>query len=164
MSKSKPKSDECIVCASGGDMQSLYDDIGQKIADYGRHVIMVNEDPPFSYTTGNSIKSLPELLCIGLIGRSASMLNIWSEKMIEDGKGFEAGLVDFGDGSVPCKAIVPTPEEAAFIRNRYTILAGEFFGHQNYPIIIMVIPDTKGRFPGDPDCDPPYSEFLTIKE
>jgi Domain of unknown function (DUF4262) len=43
-----------------------------------------------------------------------------------------------------------------------TIQAGQFYGTEEYPVQQVLIPDPDGRFPGDPNCQPPYCRFPVL--
>jgi hypothetical protein len=128
----------------------------------GRSVLGVfgaDEDdaPPFSYTIGNALVGLPELLVIGLAGEGP--LNHMSDLMIKNGRPFAEGeLVDLG-GPVPVKVI--TADERA--KENYTIQVARFVGRSDYVVQQVIIPDRRGRFPGDPKCDQPYSLFPVLR-
>ncbi len=131
----------------------LYEKMAKQIRERGRSVINVMERKPFSYTIGNAIKGLPELLVIGLSPIDATyMLNVWSVTMIERGSAFAAReMVDIG-GAFPCLAVACVEG----VRDIYTIQAGEYLERQDYDVVQMIVPDPDGRFPPDPLCAPGY--------
>jgi hypothetical protein len=136
-------------------IRDLYGKIEKDIGRSGRAVLNVMERKPFSYTIGNAIKGLPELLVIGLSPIDATyMLNVWSDAMINRGSAFaDRETVDVG-GSFPCLAV--TCVEG--VRDVYTIQAGEYLERQDYDVVQMIVPDPDGRFPTDPLCAPVYRD------
>lgn len=133
----------------------LYEKMAKQIRERGRSVINVMERKPFSYTIGNAIKGLPELLVIGLSPIDATyMLNVWSVTMIERGSAFaDREMVDIG-GAFPCLAVACVEG----VRDVYTIQAGEYLERQDYDVVQMIVPDPGGRFPPDPLCAPGYRD------
>lgn len=130
----------------------------EDIDHYGRSVICVHrcfgcEGPSFSYTIGNHLKGLPELLVIG--SSRAFYLNALSRLMISRGHGFDEGeLIQLLELMLPLKLVHVTDLVAWDV---YTVQASNFLGHDNYPIMQAVLPDKQGRFP--PECEPPWSLF-----
>jgi hypothetical protein len=136
-------------------MQAVRAKIAQHVAQYGRSVMATVTDggTPYSYTIGNALKNLPELLLFGLPPEHArSFLNRWSALMIERGSEFADGeKVDIG-GVFPCLARQCTPAALDL-----TLQVEGFLGHRDYRVTQILAPDTNGRYPGDPLCDPPYA-------
>jgi Domain of unknown function (DUF4262) len=128
----------------------------------GRSIIRVfttDEDDgfPFAYTVGNHIRKLPELLVIGT--SRAPFLNDLSQMMIDIGRPFLNGqLVRIGIARLMVKLV--RASDAA--REEYTVQAGEYFGHQNYEVMQVVLPDRTGKFPDEPGCQPPWSTFPVL--
>jgi hypothetical protein len=129
----------------------------------GRTIIAVfptEEDPgvPFAYTIGNHLKGLPELLVIGTA--HAGFLNDLSRLMIASNAPFEdSQTLTMIGGRVPVKLI----RASAAARAEYTIQAGEHFGHQNYSVMQVLMPDKQGRFPGEDGCDEPYASVPVLR-
>jgi hypothetical protein len=129
----------------------------------GRSIVAVfvadeDDGPPFSYTIGNHLKGLPELLVIGT--PQGFFLNTLSHLMIAAGHGFEDGeTVRMLGSKVPVKLI----HASAAAREEYTIQAGEHFGHDEYEVMQVLIPDKQGRFPGDEDCEEPYASVPVLR-
>ena len=131
----------------------------EHIDRYGRHIIGVfacagddDDTPPFAYTIGNwrQPNSLPELLVIGT--SDAGFLNLLSAKMLERGTRFAEGeIVNLG-GRHAVKIINTNASAQA----EYTIQAGNFYGHDNYSVQQALVPDRRGRFPDDPQCEVRY--------
>ena len=122
-------------------------------------VLATEEDdgPPFTYTIGNHLKGLPELLVIGT--SQGFFLNTLSHLMIAAGHGFEDGETVRMLGSKEVKLI----HASAAAREEYTIQAGEHFGHQNYSVMQVLMPDKQGRFPGEDGCDEPYASVPVLR-
>jgi hypothetical protein len=128
----------------------------------GRSIVAVfvaeeDDGPPFSYTIGNHLKGLPELLVIGTA--QGVFLNTLSHLMIAAGHGFEDGETVRMLGSKEVKLI----RASAAAREEYTIQAGEHFGHQNYSVMQVLMPDKQGRFPGEDGCDEPYASVPVLR-
>jgi hypothetical protein len=111
----------------------------------------------FSYTIGNHLKGLPELLVIGTA--QGFFLNTLSHLMIAAGHGFKDGETVRTSGGKEVKLI----RANAFAREEYTIQAGEHFGHDEYEVMQVLIPDKEGRFPGDEGCEKPYASVPVLR-
>jgi hypothetical protein len=136
-------------------MQVVRAKIAQNVALHGRCVMStVTEDGvPYSYTIGNALKHLPELLLFGFApDDSRQLLNQWSALMIDRAGEYADGeKIDIG-ARFPCLARHCTPEALDL-----TLQVEGFLGHRDYRVTQIVSPDSKGRFPGDPLCEPPYA-------
>jgi hypothetical protein len=148
----------------------LYDGITEHIEQNGRSIIGVfavegDEEPPFAYTVGNACHpiqrgstAMPELLAIGT--PHGGFLNELSQMMIDADAAFEDGQVVLIPGArLPVK-IVRANNVA---RTEYALQAGQYFGHNNYPIMQVLIPDRDGKFPGDVGCQPPFSDIPVLR-
>lgn len=164
---------ECFACENG--YEEFYTKIKGDINEYGRSVICVGGNPVFMYTNGRSVigvagnpvfmytiglhkKGLPELLMIGLI--DVSLMNYIAEMLEKRGEAFDEGLLDIG-GKCPLKVV--NCHQVA-VSNSYTCqvaLALEI-AEEDYKVQQLVIPDTKGRFPGDNGVDPVYGNLPVI--
>ena len=128
----------------------FYLEIQKVIAKYDRQVLAIgpeDKSPPFSYTIGNHVKGLPELLLIGPWNpkHSQAALNTLSEMMIERKHGFANGeLVNIGG-----EHSMQIWDTTVIAKLQYTLQCTEYFGDQNYLVQQMVMPDPKGRYPGD---------------
>lgn len=150
-------------------IKTRYDEM---IARYGRAVQWVaptvedidRHDPnsTFSYSVGNSLKGYPELLVIGVDQRTGLVVvNGLSELMLLNERAFKDGeMVSLGEGALPLKVV----QAGAMARYDYACLAGAYLGRQDYPIMQVVVPDSRGRFPGDPECMAPYSLVPVLHE
>ena len=103
---------------------------------------------PFVYTIGNYECGLPELL---LFGPAYRTLNAITARMRDNDPAFGDGeTIDLG-GRCKLKAFWAN-EEA----RKYTVQVGEYYSTNDYAVQQIVIPDTFGRYPGDPQCDRPF--------
>lgn len=141
-------------------MKSFQKKLTRDITEYGRSVIGVIDDPAFSYTIGNALRQLPELLIFGVAPLDATwFLNHLSKMMIERKKAFDDGeLVDLG-GKFPTKIV--TADDRA--HKEFTIQAGRFHGGDDYVVQQVLVPDKSGRFPDEAVCDPPYCDLPLLK-
>jgi hypothetical protein len=144
----------------------MRDDIRAKIASHikshGQHVVCVGRTPgdpvdflPFAYTIGNHKAGLPELLLIRESGEFVvRILNILGELQRERGSGFRHGeLVDF-TARLPCRVV----DAGSTGRTEYAVQAGVYYRTESFEVRQILLPDREGRYPGDPGCEPPYSE------
>jgi hypothetical protein len=136
----------------------FYDEIAQTISDCGWRLMGVLPDPdessdsfiPFIYTIGNYECGLPELLMIGS-AYGGHALNAIVARMRHYNRAFMDGeSIDLGKECQP-KAFWAN-EEA----QEYTVQVGEYYGTNDYAVQQIVVPDTFGRYPGDPQCDLPF--------
>jgi len=87
-------------------------------------------------------------------------LNDLSQQLMERGIAFEEGeLVNLG-GKFPVKIV--TADQRA--QRDYTIQAGQFLGTEDYVVQQALIPDRNGRFPDEPECQPPYSTIPVLNQ
>ena len=131
------------------------------IAQHGRSIICVgagDDEPPFVYTIGNASRSMPELLAIGTM--RGGFLNDLSQMMIDADAAFEDGqIVLIPDADLPVK-IIRANKTA---HTEYTVQAGQHFGHENYAVMQVLIPDPSGKFPDEAGCQPPFSNFPVLR-
>ena len=115
-----------------------------------RQILAIGPDgksPPFFYSIGNHLKGLPELLLIGPWKPDLGMqaLNLLSTQMLERkgpfGNGEQVNIGGDFDFQVWDTTVIS--------KLQYTLQATEFFGHQEYTVQQVVIPDPHGRYPGD---------------
>jgi hypothetical protein len=139
----------------------FYKSVTETINRVGRIIIGVPGDedgPGFSYTIGNHLKGVPELLVVG--HSHADFLNGLSVLMCATGKAFEDGKTINMGGRTPVKVI----RANAAVRDEYTVQAGEYFGHQDYAVMQVLIPDKHGRFPGEDGCEEPYASVPVFRQ
>ncbi|QIG76940.1 DUF3309 domain-containing protein [Rhizobium phage RHph_Y1_11] len=138
--------------------------IGLNIEKYGRFlqgVFPTRENPAgasFIYSIGNHLKNMPELLIIGPFPPQfmAGVLNVLSDFQLNRGKPFE-------DGEEPDIGLVPMPKLrkcSANVRDEFTIQAGQYFKHENYDVMQVLIADPDGLFPDDPQCHRNYKVVM----
>jgi hypothetical protein len=124
------------------------------------------ETMPFAYTIGNSRgrfrgkpDELPELLVIGTT--DAGFLNNLTQMMIEAEQAFADGQVVLIPGArLPVKVI--RANDSA--RTEYTIQAAEHFGHNDFQVMQVLMPDLDGVFPDDANCKPPYNKVPVLRK
>lgn len=131
-------------------------EVKQNIDAYGQHLFQIFGDAvsdAFAYTVGNAEQGLPELLLIGNFPAHiiAPLLNELGAKMREDGRPLPIGLVDIG-WSVPVKIRMAGPAA----RERFTIQASQYLGHDTYGVLQVMLCDEKHKYPGEEGCDPRY--------
>lgn len=135
----------------------FYLNITKMITNHGRMILAIGPDgksPPFFYTIGNHLKGNPELLCLGPWEPSMGqwLLNALSEQMLERGSGFGNGELINAGGEQSLQAWNAT----VIAKLQYTLQATEYYGHKDYDVQQVVIPDPKGRYPGDKRVNKKY--------
>lgn len=123
------------------------------IEQFGRTTISVGARPPFTYSVGNSLINLPELIVFGLRPEDATMLiNEWSRAMMLQRREFSDGdLVTLAGGKFATKAVHCRPDA----RDLYTRQATNYLRHSDYRLVQMLVPDLAGKLP--PDCAYPFN-------
>ena len=48
-------------------------------------------------------------------------------------------------------------------RTEYAIQIEQYFGHNDYPIMQVLIPDRNGKYADEPGCEPPFSDFPVLR-
>ena len=145
------------------DRIKFHRDTAAHIRRTGRSIIGVfpcegDDGLPFAYTIGNDLKGLPELLVIGT--SDGGFLDDLSRLMIAAGHTFEDGQTfQMAGARVPVKLIRANFSATA----DYTIQAGVFFGHHDYAVMQVLLPDRVGRFPGEPGCQQPYESAPVLR-
>jgi hypothetical protein len=139
----------CVLCEGGGLAELQARTFGH-IAKFGRTIIGVTGPRPFAYTIGHTERNLPEMLVIGMhsppfLNRLGDMQNSLNAPLLGD--------VDLG-GLFPVRLQAVRDQVAA--QNEYTCQVQEHYGPRDYDVTQVLIPDLKGRFPGEPGCDPRY--------
>ena len=155
----------CVAKEAGATDAEILEErdagIERAIANYGRRLMGVLGDAgnlSFTYTIGNQIHGLPELLVIGT--HEGYLLNVLSEQMLERGCPFTDGeLVKSPNGKTSVKIV----NAGARAREEYTIQAGRFFGTENYAVQQVLLPDPAGQFPGERGCQKPFSTIPVLR-
>jgi hypothetical protein len=132
--------------------EDLLNHMANMIAKSKRVTLAINgtrKEPSFFYTIGNQEKQLPELLVIGNFKADAMswLLNELSNKMLAGETMLDGELIGVG-GEYPI-LIYKASNEA---KEKYTFQAGQFYGNEDYDVMQVVLPDTKGCYPPDPKC------------
>jgi hypothetical protein len=137
----------------------FYADVDDNIATSGRTVVGVL-DPvaPFSYTIGNHVAGLPELIVFGLDPRDAQHVLNAASAMPGLAAVGDGDPVDIG-GKVPLRAVVCP----MWAKCEFAIQAGRYLRTDNYRLLQLLVPDRQGRYPGDPDCQPPYRDAPVLR-
>jgi hypothetical protein len=143
------------------EKEEFYANVVADIDSTGRSCIGVfpdvdSKDPTneaFTYTIGNSLVGLPELLVIGLYDEvGMSILNAVSEKLKDAADPFAEGPLQIG-GKLPPYLV----EAAESVKDDFTIQATEVLGNSSYRVMQVVFCDREGRFPWDAGCAEPYA-------
>jgi hypothetical protein len=144
-----------------GEMEDLHLTIQKNIKKHGQHVFVIFDyEPPFMYTIGNHERGLPELLFVGDADDAwAGVLNRLGYIMREQRRdAFRDGeLVSVG-GKFPVK-IVNTSARAKL---EFTLVVGQYYATDDYRVQQVVLCDTQGKFPGDPECAEPYASQYVL--
>lgn len=127
----------------------------QMIQSHGRAVIGVF-DSGFSYTIGNTLKGVPELIMIGGIDvrHMALILNYVSDHLIEKGVP-DDGIVDIG-GQFPMKVIKASHRA----QDEFMFQASRYHGTEDYDVLQVIVPDKTGKYQGDEGFDRYYETVL----
>ena len=137
----------------------FYKRIRQNIETAGRMVLAVSDNPPFCYSIGNAERGLPEIYVAGIADSSMQwIINEVSERMVAGDKFLDGAMISLG-GAFPVKAVTMSDEG----RLERLIQAGQYYGHDDYCAIQLIVPDTRGRFPDDPNCDEPYRSIIVYR-
>jgi hypothetical protein len=136
--------------------------IGGNISRSGQHVVSVwatDDSPPefqeFVYTIGNHQAGLPELVLIGdCDDLYVRIVNIIGKMQRDRGEALQHGeVIDFG---APLSALIVDAGRRG--REEYAVQAGVFYGTDIFEVRQILLPDENGRYPGDPECLPPWCE------
>ena len=123
----------------------LIDRFGWKLCD----VRGDDEYFPFIYTIGNYEWGMPELLAIDCV--NGDVLNSLCKMMRKRKAPFWDGeLIKLDCCKYPVKAL-NTNDDAV----KYTWQVEAYYGTDAYAVQQIVIPDSFGRYPGDPQCEAP---------
>lgn len=127
--------------------------IANNIRESGCHIwgVGVNEEenfPSFTYTTGLAERELPEFIIVGFNpAQAAGIINALVKKLSDDERGAynNTEVVELFEGFK-----VAILDARASVRDRYTIQTGQYYGHEDYQVQQVVIPDEEGRLPNNP--------------
>lgn len=136
----------------------FYLEIGKTIKESGRQIIGIGPEkkkPGFYYTIGNHLKSAPEFLMIGNIEpvMAQMIMNMISDLAIRQKGSFASGhKFRLHKQGHPVQIWNTT----IVAKLEYTRQATEYFQHGDYAVQQIVLPDEKGRFPGEHNCSTKY--------
>ena len=137
-----------LVDTHGWAVQSVFEDVEKGI-------------PSISYTVGLSARGLPEILLMGIDPRTANiLLNAAAEKLIGGEFQAQTGAIVNEVANMPLRVKQLTISQFEHF-GRMAMLHGENFSHA-VPSFQLVFPDSMGRFPDDPSCDPMMREIQDI--
>ena len=133
--------------------------VDQHVKAYGQSVVGVGGGPgaAFSYTIGNALRGLPELLFIGNVqfDLQKMILNEVGRALRASGEPFPDDRLLELNWSFPFKVRnVADPER---VRRELTCQAGEFLGREDYAVQQVMICDPAGRYPGEAGVEPRYN-------
>lgn len=140
--------------------------IKNNIAKYGQHVVCVHAsegDPqdfqPFVYTIGNHQLGLPELILIGdADDLFVRIVNAVGKAQRERGGALSHGdLVDF-TAKLPALIV----DAGQIGRDEYAVQAGVYYDTSHFEVRQILLPDQNGKYPGDPECLPPYADQVVL--
>ena len=141
-------------------------EIANNIRMFGQHLVCVHADDnspadfePFVYSIGNYEAGFPELLFIGSNGNwCCDILNILGRIQRERGSAFHhRELVDY-TAKFPA-LIVQAGQKAC---DEYAVQAGVYYDVDRFDVCQILLADQNGKYPGDPECLPPYSEQIVL--
>lgn len=125
----------------------FFEKIEHLIATKNRAVLSVMGEPGFSYSIGNTLRGIPEVLVLGVPPMEAAhLVYTWSELMDQRGLFRDGEMIDIG-ARFPCMAVTC----GDLVREEYTLLVHHFV-RPDYDVVQMVAPDEEGRFPSHPLC------------
>jgi hypothetical protein len=130
---------------------NLYATIASNIAKHGHMVMGVGAGrDSFFYSIGLAEARLPELLVTAplrfedgtlTINRVAAQLRK-RERPFDEGQELD---IDFS-----VKVRIHNPTDMAFVRDEFTIQAGQYFHREDYAVQQILLPDRHGVWPGQP--------------
>jgi hypothetical protein len=140
----------------------FHDRIRAIIEAHGQMLMRVHPDAtdppgtlPFVYTIGNHQHRLPELLVVGFDGTGfeAQVLNLLGAMQRQRRAGFHDGELVSLSGPLPVRII----DAGAAGRSEFAVQVGVYYGTDEFDVRQIVLPDPNGRWPGDPQCETPFS-------
>jgi hypothetical protein len=112
---------------------------------------------PFIHTLGNHGCGLPELLTIGC--DNGDVVNSVCELMRKRNRPFRDGeLIELRYYEYPLKALDANDEAKI-----YAWRVEAYYGTDDYTVQQLLIPDSSGRYPGDPECAVPWCLVPILK-
>jgi hypothetical protein len=164
---------ECDVCRTGMTAEQMYQRIDENVEKHGRHVVYVmpdGNDMPFTYTIGNHCAGLPELIVFGMnaVG-SAMTLNEISDRML---KSLRAGSTPDAEALMSLGGKYPVSIRRAQhpdLFTKYVVQAPRYLEWAGWEsadqmrVMQVLVPDTRGRFPGQAGCAEPYASVPLLR-
>lgn len=128
--------------------------ITENIQRHKRHLAWhMCTDPNFSFSIGNHIRGLPELIMLGNLPADIIMmtLNLVSEK--QEAEGAKEGVLDIG---------FTLPVKVRFANNPFDLMteAIEWLGTKDFRVMQVLIPDKQGKYADEEGCEAPYNVRL----
>ncbi|MEJ6846703.1 DUF4262 domain-containing protein [Sinorhizobium fredii] len=138
--------------------KKVFSKISSDIERCGRSVIGVfGDETGFVYTIGNYLAGLPELLIVAPIHleQLGGLVNYASDSLLNKGPNeiADGSLIDIG-GKYPMKV----RQVGVFAKNTFAVQASLYLKTDAYALVQLLLPDTQGRYPGDPDCEDPFRQ------
>jgi len=130
-------------------IKQFYQEIQDHIDRVGWTILGVLGDTPFAYTIGLHLQQQPELILIGLDpDGSRPLLNHLAIKLV-NGETYQDKDLIHDLATVPLSLRERTTNKFS-----YTNQARQFYGHSDYRVRQIIMPDEKGVFPWELGCDP----------
>jgi len=128
----------------------------QNHVDNGRWAIVgvSGENHTFAYTIGLHHKNLPELIMVGLNSTMAMHILNHCGYMMTNGNKFKHGTVITELANLPT-TIITVHEE---LKRKRAVQAYNHYGHWDFDLMQLVMPDANGLFPWDEGYDPRMKE------
>lgn len=105
------------------------------------------------YTIGNHALGLPELLVVGTVDKAiAGILNALSEIQSNRGTAFTHDELVYVGGKHPLRIV----DTGAYGHQHYACFARIYYATDAVEVRQVLLPDSRGRWPDTPGCDPPY--------
>lgn len=146
--------------------------VGETVKKFGRQIIGTYESNEngraFTYTIGNSLQGVPELIMMNITGpEAADLLNLVSDQLRDE----KIEVVDGLKFTPKCVLDSPTLSNDLYIRfeacepgvrEELTIQAGQFLANETYPVFHLILSDENGVDPQDEDCNEQYVRQLPL--
>lgn len=134
-------------------IRQVQNNIRDHIAKYGQSNMAVLGEPSFTYSIGLWEKQRPDILIFRLppTGEGNAIMNMLGNKAVGAGAPWaDEEIVSLG-GKHGLKVLHVDREF-----DEFTFQARNYYGHNHYAVVQLLIPDKDGRFPDQRGCDPKY--------